>query len=76
MNSYKLQLFILLIAGCLFSAIQKEKLNLEYHGEGLPCVFLLYEGEQTYFISNDEINSIKNLNELIRLVDNKLSNLK
>tara|TARA_B100001013_G_C24343649_1_gene337462 strand:- start:16 stop:246 length:231 start_codon:yes stop_codon:yes gene_type:complete len=76
MNSYKLQLFILLIAGCLFSAIQKEKLNLEYHGEGLPCAFLLNKGKQTYFISNDEINSINDLNELILLIDKKLSNIK
>tara|TARA_B100000315_G_C14209218_1_gene421220 strand:- start:182 stop:400 length:219 start_codon:yes stop_codon:yes gene_type:complete len=72
MNSYKLQLFILLIAGCLFSAI----LNLKYHGEGLPCAFLLNKGKQTYFISNDEINSINDLNELILLIDKKLSNIK
>ena len=56
--------------------LQKEKLNFEYNNEGLPCVFLLYKGKQTYLISDDEINSVRHLNELIRLVDNKLSNIK
>ena len=55
--------------------LYKEKLSLEYHGEGLPCAFLLVEGKQTYFLTSDEINNISNLDELIRLVDNKLSNI-
>ena len=46
--------------------------KLEYSGEELPCAFLVNEEKTIYLITKNEMNTINDIDELIKTVNQKL----
>ena len=55
--------------------LYKDQLNESkfYDQESLPCVFFQNENKYSQLITNEELNQCSNLDNLIKLIDNKIS---